>query len=103
VDGRPTPKVIDFGVAKATEVRLTDLSYADTVAIVGTPAYMSPGQADPSSVDIDTRTEVYALRVVLYELLVGSPAIDAKQFKRAPCWRCCAWCARSIRRAPAPC
>lgn len=52
VDGRPTPKVIDFGVAKATEQRLTDLSYADTGMIVGTPAYMSPEQADPTSMDI---------------------------------------------------
>jgi serine/threonine protein kinase len=82
VDGRATPKVIDFGVAKATEVRLTDLSYADTGAIVGTPAYMSPEQADPSSMDIDTRTDVHALGVMLYELLVGSPPIDARQFKR---------------------
>jgi eukaryotic-like serine/threonine-protein kinase len=82
VDGRPTPKVIDFGVAKATEIRLTDLSYADTGAIVGTPAYMSPEQADPSSMDIDTRTDVYALGVMLYELLVGSPPLDARQFKR---------------------
>jgi WD40 repeat protein/serine/threonine protein kinase/tetratricopeptide (TPR) repeat protein len=82
VDSRPTPKVIDFGVAKATEVRLTDLSFADTGAIVGTPAYMSPEQADPSSMDIDTRTDVYALGVMLYELLVGSPPIDARQFKR---------------------
>ena len=82
VDGRPTPKVIDFGVAKATEQRLTDLSLADTGAIVGTPTYMSPEQADPSSMDIDTRTDVYALGVILYELLVGSPPIDAKQFKR---------------------
>ena len=82
VDGRPTPKVIDFGVAKATEVRLTDLSYADTGAVVGTPAYMSPEQADPSSMDIDTRTDVYALGVMLYELLVGSPPLDARQFKR---------------------
>ncbi len=82
VDGRPTPKVIDFGVAKATEVKLTDLSLADTGAIVGTPTYMSPEQADPSSMDIDTRTDVYALGVILYELLVGSPPIDAKQFKR---------------------
>ena len=82
VDGRPTPKIIDFGVAKATEQRLTDLSLADTGAIVGTPTYMSPEQADPSSMDIDTRTDVYALGVILYELLVGSPPIDAKQFKR---------------------
>src|SRR5271163_1044853 len=82
VDGRPTPKVIDFGVAKATEFSLTDQSLADTGAIVGTPTYMSPEQADPSSMDIDTRTDVYALGVILYELLVGSPPIDAKQFKR---------------------
>ena len=82
VDGRPTPKVIDFGVAKATEFQLTDQSLADAGAIVGTPAYMSPEQADPSSMDIDTRTDVYALGVVLYELLAGSPPIDANQFKR---------------------
>jgi serine/threonine protein kinase len=82
VDGRPTPKVIDFGVAKATEIKLTDLSLADTGAIVGTPTYMSPEQADPSSMDIDTRTDIYALGVILYELLAGSPPIDAKQFKR---------------------
>ena len=82
VDGRPTPKVIDFGVAKATEFNLTDLSLADTGAIVGTPTYMSPEQADPTSMDIDTRTDVYALGVILYELLAGSPPIDAKQFTR---------------------
>ncbi|MGO9921798.1 MAG: tetratricopeptide repeat protein [Isosphaeraceae bacterium] len=82
VDGRPTPKVIDFGVAKATEQKLTDMSLVDTGAIVGTPTYMSPEQADPSSMDIDTRTDVYALGVILYELLAGSPPIDAKQFKR---------------------
>ena len=82
VDGRPTPKVIDFGVAKATEFDLTDLSLGDTGAIVGTPAYMSPEQAEPASMDIDTRTDVYALGVILYELLAGSPPIDAKQFKR---------------------
>ncbi len=82
VDGRPTPKVIDFGVAKATEVKLTDMSLADVGAIVGTPAYMSPEQADPTSMDIDTRTDVYALGVMLYELLTGSPPLDAQQFQR---------------------
>ncbi len=82
VDGRPTPKVIDFGVAKATELKLTDFSLADTGAIVGTPTYMSPEQADPASMDIDTRTDVYALGVILYELLAGSPPLEAKQFRR---------------------
>ncbi len=82
VDGRPTPKVIDFGVAKATGFDLTDQSLGDTGAIVGTPTYMSPEQADPSSMDIDTRTDVYALGVILYELLAGSPPLDASQFKR---------------------
>jgi tetratricopeptide (TPR) repeat protein len=82
VDGRPTPKVIDFGVAMAKEFKLTDQSLADAGAIVGTPTYMSPEQADPSSMDIDTRTDVYALGVILYELLTGSPPIEARQFKR---------------------
>jgi tetratricopeptide (TPR) repeat protein len=82
VDGRATPKVIDFGVAKATEFSLTDQSLADTGAIVGTPTYMSPEQADPTSMDIDTRTDVYALGVILYELLAGSTPLDSARLKR---------------------
>ncbi|HVJ83032.1 MAG TPA: serine/threonine-protein kinase, partial [Planctomycetia bacterium] len=83
VDGRPTPKVIDFGVAKAIESDLTDTSIFEDGAIVGTPLYMSPEQADAGATDVDTRADVYALGVVLYELLVGSPPIDGKAFKRA--------------------
>lgn len=82
IDGRPVCKVIDFGVAKATEQRLTDMSLVDTGLIVGTPAYMSPEQADPASMDIDTRTDVYSLGIMLYELLTGTPPIDSQQFKR---------------------
>ncbi len=82
VDGRPAPRVIDFGVAKALEFDLTEQSFGDTGAIVGTPAYMSPEQADPTSMDIDTRTDIYALGVILYELLAGSPPLNPSQFRR---------------------
>ena len=83
VDGRPTPKVIDFGVAKAIEQKLTDQTLVEVGAIVGTPAYMSPEQADPAGEGIDTRTDVYALGVMLYELLVGAPPLEPKQFRQA--------------------
>jgi tetratricopeptide (TPR) repeat protein len=82
VDGRPMPKIIDFGVAKAVEQKLTDISFSDVGAIVGTPTYMSPEQADPDSMDIDTRADIYSLGVMLYELLTGSPPIDSSQFRR---------------------
>lgn len=81
VDGRPEPKVIDFGLAKATEQPLTDETIEERGA-VGTPAYMSPEQADPENMDVDTRTDVYALGVILYELLTGHTPIDVKQFRR---------------------
>ena len=66
------PKVIDFGIAKATEGRLTDLTiYTELHQFIGTPAYMSPEQAEMSGLDIDTRSDIYSLGVLLYELLTG--------------------------------
>lgn len=77
VDGNPVPKIIDFGVAKATSQRLTaETVFTRVGALIGTPAYMSPEQADSAGEDIDTRSDVYSLGVVLYELLVGSPPLD---------------------------
>jgi eukaryotic-like serine/threonine-protein kinase len=77
VDGKPLPRIIDFGVAKATSQRLTaDTMFTRVGDIVGTPGYMSPEQADSSGEDIDTRTDVYSLGVVLYELLVGALPLD---------------------------
>jgi tetratricopeptide (TPR) repeat protein len=72
VDGRPQPKIIDFGVAKAIAHRLTEKTLCtEAGSLIGTPEYMSPEQADVGGQDVDTRTDVYALGVVLYELLTG--------------------------------
>jgi eukaryotic-like serine/threonine-protein kinase len=79
-DGVPVPKVIDFGIAKATEGRLTDKTlFTQFEALMGTPAYMSPEQAVMTSLDIDTRSDIYSLGVLLYELLAGSTPFDAKE------------------------
>jgi serine/threonine protein kinase len=79
-DGVPVPKVIDFGIAKATEGRLTDETvYTQLHQFIGTPAYMSPEQAEMSGLDIDTRSDIYSLGVLLYELLAGSTPFDAKE------------------------
>jgi serine/threonine protein kinase len=78
-DGRPVPKVIDFGIAKATEARLTDQSLFTVYAqLVGTPSYMSPEQAQLGGVDIDTRSDIYSLGVLLYELLAGKTPFDGR-------------------------
>ncbi|PQO43192.1 serine/threonine-protein kinase [Blastopirellula marina] len=72
-DGRPVPKVIDFGIAKAIGYKLTENTiYTRFAAMMGTPAYMSPEQAEMSNVDVDTRSDIYSLGVLLYELLTGS-------------------------------
>jgi hypothetical protein len=82
-DGRPAAKVIDFGIAKATASRLTEKTlFTEHRALIGTPEYMSPEQAE-GSLDIDTRTDVYALGVLLYELLTGSTPFDAKALREA--------------------
>lgn len=83
-DGKPVPKVIDFGIAKATQHRLTEKTYFTEFAqLIGTPAYMSPEQAELSGLDIDIRTDVYSLGVLLYELLTGAPPFDPKDLQKA--------------------
>lgn len=84
LDGKPVPKVIDFGVAKAISGRLTDESLSTQFgAVVGTLEYMAPEQAGLSGGDIDTRADIYSLGVILYELLTGLRPIDAKRLKNA--------------------
>lgn len=84
IDGEPLPKVIDFGVAKALGQQLTEQTlFTGFLQMVGTPAYMSPEQADLSGVDVDTRADIYALGVLLYELLTGATPFDAETFRRA--------------------
>ena len=83
-DSKPVAKVIDFGVAKALHQPLTDKSiYTRIAQIIGTPLYMSPEQAGRSSVDIDTRSDIYSLGVLLYELLTGMPPFDKQRLANA--------------------
>src|SRR3989442_1453716 len=78
-DARPVPKVIDFGIAKATAGRLTDQTlFTAFDQFLGTPAYMSPEQTVLTSQDIDTRSDIYSLGVLLYELLTGKTPFDTK-------------------------
>ena len=83
IDGKPVPKVIDFGVAKATSGKLTEETMSTGFgAVVGTLEYMSPEQAGFSGEDIDTRADIYSLGVILYELLTGLRPIDAKRLQQ---------------------
>lgn len=84
-DGRPLPKIIDFGIAKATtNERLTDKTVSTGFEmLMGTPAYMSPEQAALTSVEVDTQTDIYSLGVLLYELLTGTTPFDARELLKA--------------------
>ncbi|MDB5325475.1 MAG: pknB 19 [Phycisphaerales bacterium] len=83
-DGKPVPKVIDFGIAKATGPSLTDKTvYTEFRQMIGTPAYMSPEQAEMSGLDIDTRSDIYSLGVLTYELLTGTTPFDTTRLIKA--------------------
>ena len=83
-DDRPIPKIIDFGIAKATDHRLAQRTlFTEQGQLMGTPEYMSPEQAEMSGLDVDTRTDIYSLGVILYELLVGALPFDAQKLRSA--------------------
>lgn len=84
LDQKPVPKIIDFGIAKATGAPLNEATmFTEVGGVVGTPAYMSPEQADRTERNIDTRTDVYSLGVILYELLVGTLPFTSQQLRAA--------------------
>jgi serine/threonine protein kinase/tetratricopeptide (TPR) repeat protein len=84
IDGKPVPRIIDFGLAKAAAPQAGETFFTQMGHFVGTPGYMSPEQADPNVQDIDTRTDVYSLGAVLYVLLAGSQPFDTKPGEKLP-------------------
>src|SRR5271170_3891710 len=84
LDGKPVPKVIDFGVAKALNQRLVEKTlFTEAGMLIGTPEYMSPEQAELTGLDIDSTTDIYSLGVLLYELLVGARPFDSNSLRKA--------------------
>src|SRR5208337_1841363 len=83
-DGEPVPKVIDFGIAKAIGQKLTERTlFTRFEQLIGTPAYMSPEQAEWGGVDIDTRSDIYSLGALLYELVTGTTPFEKETLARA--------------------
>ena len=82
-DGKPVPKVIDFGIAKATHQKLTERTIVTEQGPIGTFLYMAPEQAEPNNLDIDTRADIYSLGVMLYEVLTGAPPLSCKELRAA--------------------
>ncbi len=83
-DGKPVPKIIDFGIAKATQHRLTEKTFfTEYQQFIGTPEYMSPEQAEMTGLDVDTRSDIYSLGVLLYELLTGTTPFEGDKLRSA--------------------
>src|SRR5262249_18636860 len=88
-DGKAVPKVIDFGVAKATNQRLTEKTlFTQHGTLIGTPEYMSPEQTDTTNLEADPTTDIYSLGAVLYEILVGVTPLDVRLLRQAGLMKC---------------